>query len=234
MAEKKGRIINDFSIQRKTDRPGEVREALSPAFGIAAPSAAATAIFTRSHASGIQHPEAPHLPGFKGATPAMLDELYESYAPGKYSLADQGYIVTVHPLELWLARYLISHPLAQHKDVIEASKDERISVYHWLFKTVNKNSQDIRIRWASVSLRPFGDHRHGTKNHSIQGAITPTAGEFGEHQCACELCALSSNGVRSFLFLNVALRRHAFEDIVERRSSGERFFSRTASAVSRY
>ena len=35
---------------------------------------------------------------------------------------------------------------AQYKDVIEASGDERVAVYQWLFKTIHKNSQDIRIR----------------------------------------------------------------------------------------
>ena len=44
--------------------------------------------------------------------PAM-QSLYDAYAPGKYGLADQGYIAHVHPLELWLVRYLTAHPGAQ-------------------------------------------------------------------------------------------------------------------------
>lgn len=86
------------------------------------------------------------IPGFKASGENAAHTLYEAYAPGKYSLADQGYIAKVHPLELWLVRYLISHPGAHFRDAIQASGEERIAVYSWLLNTGHKNVQDSRIR----------------------------------------------------------------------------------------
>ena len=71
--------------------------------------------------------------------------LYEKYAPGKFSLADRGYIVGVHPLELWVVGFLRAHPGATDAQVLEASSDERQAVYRWLFSARRKNAQDRRI-----------------------------------------------------------------------------------------
>ncbi len=71
--------------------------------------------------------------------------LYEKYAAEKFSLADRGYIVGVHPLELWVVRFLRAHPGATEAQVLEASSDERQAVYRWLFSARRKNAQDRRI-----------------------------------------------------------------------------------------
>ena len=71
--------------------------------------------------------------------------LYEKYAPVKFSLADRGYIVGVHPLELWVVGFLRAHPGATETQVLEASSDERQAVYRWLFGARRKNAQDRRI-----------------------------------------------------------------------------------------
>lgn len=86
------------------------------------------------------------MPGFKGEAERSIAALYEEFAPGRLSLADQGYTVRVHPLELWLAAFLIQHPGAQYKDAIAASSAQRIEVYSWLINTSHKNAQDSRIR----------------------------------------------------------------------------------------
>ena len=52
----------------------------------------------------------------------------------------------VHPLELWAAGYLHSHPDAGLSEIMKAGEEERQEVYTWLFKTHWKNAQDIRIR----------------------------------------------------------------------------------------
>jgi cell division protein FtsI/penicillin-binding protein 2 len=75
----------------------------------------------------------------------------------------------VHPLELWLVRYLQEHPAASRSEVMSASIDERQEVYAWLFKSKRKGVADNRIRimvegeafkklhaaWARVGY-PFG------------------------------------------------------------------------------
>ncbi len=86
------------------------------------------------------------IPGFRNDGERANAALYQELAPGRLSLADQGYTVRVHPLELWLAAYLVQHPGAQYKDAIAASGAERIEVYSWLINTSHKNAQDSRIR----------------------------------------------------------------------------------------
>jgi membrane peptidoglycan carboxypeptidase len=76
----------------------------------------------------------------------QLAALYDAHAPGRYSLADQGYLARVHPLELWLVSYLRRNPEASLSQVIAASANERQAVYAWLFKTRHRNAQDRRIR----------------------------------------------------------------------------------------
>ena len=73
-------------------------------------------------------------------------ELYENYGTDKFPLNDQGFIAKVHPLELWLVRYLHQHPKAKLGQVLRASASERQEVYGWLFKTRYRQAQDSRIR----------------------------------------------------------------------------------------
>jgi membrane peptidoglycan carboxypeptidase len=82
-----------------------------------------------------------------GIDPAepKLAKLYEQYAPANMSLADRGYVASVHPLELWLVGYLREHPGASQSQVMLASSAERQAVYAWLFSTHRKQAQDKRI-----------------------------------------------------------------------------------------
>jgi len=75
-----------------------------------------------------------------------IDELYNKYGPGKFSLMDQGYIARVHPLELWLLSFMQQNPQATFKEAVDASAEQRQQVYRWLFKTSNRSARDTRIR----------------------------------------------------------------------------------------
>ncbi|MCW3478768.1 transglycosylase domain-containing protein [Neisseriaceae bacterium JH1-16] len=78
--------------------------------------------------------------------PDDLDALYQKYGPDKFSLADRGYIASIHPLELWLVDYLRRHPDATLHQALDDSRDTRQEVYAWLFKTRRRFAQDHRIR----------------------------------------------------------------------------------------
>lgn len=52
----------------------------------------------------------------------------------------------MHPLDLWLANYVQTAPLATRTQVMDASTPVRQDVYQWLFKTRHRNAQDTRIR----------------------------------------------------------------------------------------
>jgi membrane peptidoglycan carboxypeptidase len=75
-----------------------------------------------------------------------LTALYSKNAPGRFNLADRGYLARVHPLELWLVSYLQQHPRATLGEVMSASADERQQSYSWLFRTPNMEAQNLRIR----------------------------------------------------------------------------------------
>ena len=85
-----------------------------------------------------------HLTQAKPAQ-AEIKTLYEKYAPEKFSLPDRGYIIGVHPLELWVVGFLRANSGATEAQVLDASSDERQAVYRWLFSARRKNAQDRRI-----------------------------------------------------------------------------------------
>jgi hypothetical protein len=75
-----------------------------------------------------------------------IRKLYDENGPHRFDLNDRGYITRIHPLELWLVGYLRRNPQATFDQVLEASAEERMAVYRWLFKTSRKKAQDLRIR----------------------------------------------------------------------------------------
>jgi len=86
-----------------------------------------------------------NLPAAVGVDDERIAKMYDQYAPANMSLADRGYVASVHPLELWLVGYLRTHPKATWDDATKASVKERQEVYSWLFKTHHKHAQDKRI-----------------------------------------------------------------------------------------
>ncbi|MFL6707073.1 MAG: penicillin-binding transpeptidase domain-containing protein, partial [Massilia sp.] len=86
-----------------------------------------------------------NLPSANELPPERLPKLYEQYAPANMSLADRGYVSSLHPLELWVVGYLRTHPKAGWKETADASVKERQEVYSWLFSTHRKHAQDSRI-----------------------------------------------------------------------------------------
>ncbi|MBU1689936.1 MAG: transglycosylase domain-containing protein [Gammaproteobacteria bacterium] len=175
------------------------------------------------------------LPGFKGSDGRALRAMYESYGPGKYSLADQGYLANVHPLELWLVRYLSTHPGAQYKDMIAASSAERIDVYDWLLRTVHRNAQDIRIR-SLIEVEAFLEiHRRwkrlGYPFDSLVPSLATSIGSSGDRPAAlAELMGIILNdGVRAPPVMIEGMRFGAdtpYETVVERAPvKNERLFS---------
>ena len=135
-------------------------------------------------------------------TDKAVDSLYERYAPGSYSLPDQGYIARVHPLDLWLLGYLIKHPEAGITEVIAASTAERQEVYGWLFRSRHKSARDSRIR-IMLEVEAFTDiHRRWQRlgypfDHLVPSLAT-ALGSSGDRPAAlAELMGIIVNdGVR--------------------------------------
>ncbi|HNP28475.1 MAG TPA: transglycosylase domain-containing protein [Nitrospirales bacterium] len=79
-------------------------------------------------------------------SPEQINRLYAQTGPRALSLADRGYVARIHPLELWTAAFLRQHPNTSKADLAQASEQELVNVYAWLFKTHRKGAQDRRIR----------------------------------------------------------------------------------------
>ncbi|MBL8201491.1 MAG: penicillin-binding protein [Chromatiales bacterium] len=107
---------------------------------------------------------------------ATIPRLYADYSAERYDLADRGYIAGVHPLELWLVGYLRARPDATLREVLDASRAERQTVYGWLFKTRRKGAQDSRIR-SLVELEAFLEiHRSWRRLGYPFESLTPSYG----------------------------------------------------------
>lgn len=146
--------------------------------------------------------------------PGIERKLYESYSPARFSLADQGYIAGVHPLELWLVGYLDSHPDTTLRQVFEASSEQRISVYQWLFSRHRKRAQDRRIR-SLLEIEAFLEvHRnwqaHGYPFDSLVPSLATAIGSAADRPSAlAELAGIIANGGLRVPALRIARLRFA-------------------------
>jgi membrane peptidoglycan carboxypeptidase len=75
-----------------------------------------------------------------------LWDIYRETSPHDVSLRDRGYIAGIHPLELWLVRWLQQHPQATRAEMLAASAGVRQQVYAWLFDSKSPFQQNLRIR----------------------------------------------------------------------------------------
>ncbi|MGI9494139.1 MAG: penicillin-binding transpeptidase domain-containing protein, partial [Geminicoccaceae bacterium] len=88
--------------------------------------------------------------GTQGSTRKLstreIEKLYEAYDVNRFKLTDQAYLVRLHPLNLWLGRYLQNHPSPSFVEVKDASVEAQKAGSAWLFKTNRKRAQNQRIR----------------------------------------------------------------------------------------
>lgn len=141
-------------------------------------------------------------------TEEFVDGLYYRYDPQNFSLADIGYLSHIHPLELWVARYMQQNPEASLSEVVSKSADVRQEVYNWLFKTKSSKKQNKRIR-IIIELEAFEDILKAWKktgfpfDHLVPSYAT-SIGSSGDRPVAlAELAGIiQNNGVRypSFRF----------------------------------
>jgi membrane peptidoglycan carboxypeptidase len=142
-----------------------------------------------------------HLPDSR-LTPSFIQRLYAGYAPGVYSLADIGYIANIHPLELWVVRFLADHPGTGIRQVIIDSEVVRQEVYQWLFKTRSKHKQFQRIR-TIMELEAFKDIHEAWRrlgypfDHLIPSYATTLGSSADRPGSLAELSGIIlNNGVR--------------------------------------
>ena len=148
-------------------------------------------------------------------SPGLIADLYESYAPGNFSLSDRGYLSRIHPLELWVGAYLARHPEAKLSEVFAVSEKERQEVYTWLFRTRNKRAQNTRIRIAMENDAFREIHKSWRRQGYPFGSLVPSyasaIGSSGDRPTAlAELVGIILNdGLR---YPSVRVRELQFAD----------------------
>jgi membrane peptidoglycan carboxypeptidase len=129
--------------------------------------------------------------------------LYDKYSAEKFDLQDQGFITKIHPLELWLAGYLVKHPQASREEVIAASAQQRLDVYRWLLKNKKKKTGQQHRIMTMLEAEAFKKiHEYWKRVGYPFGRLTPSyatsIGASGDRPAAlAELVGILLNdGVR--------------------------------------
>ncbi len=94
----------------------------------------------------------------------------------------------MHPLELWLLRYLDGHPEADLEDVLGASADARQEAYDWLFRTPSRPAQQRAIQIV-LETDAFAEihaswRRHGYPFQSLVPSYATAIGSSGDNPAA--------------------------------------------------
>jgi membrane peptidoglycan carboxypeptidase len=84
--------------------------------------------------------------GVKDLTPEKIARLTRAYSNPDFTISDYGYLLSLHPLDVWLTGELLRDPDMTWPEVIERSRDARRVSSGWLFKTRNRRAQDRRLR----------------------------------------------------------------------------------------
>lgn len=178
---------------------------------------------------------------------ALADEdlysLYDKYSVDNFDLQDQGYITKIHPLELWLVRYLAEHPQATRDEVIAASTSQRQEVYRWLLKSKRKGGQLRRIM-TLLEQEAFKEIHSAWKRVGYPfGKLTPSyatsIGASGDRPAAlAELMGvLVNDGVRLPIVRFENLRfaqKTPYETLLTKQpEQGERIFAPEIAKVAR-
>ena len=75
-----------------------------------------------------------------------IQALVHAYGNPRLNLADYGYLLGRHPLEVWCARELVREPAISWDDLWAHSRQARQVASSWLYQTRHRKAQDIRLR----------------------------------------------------------------------------------------
>jgi len=135
-------------------------------------------------------------------TETRVKALFEQSDPARWGWQDLGYMARVHPLELWLVRFLHQRPGASLEDAIEASTAERQDAHRWLFKTANPRARQRAVA-TLVEEDAFGLvhaswRRQGYPFASLVPSYATAIGSSGDNPAALSdlLGIIQNDGLR--------------------------------------
>lgn len=77
---------------------------------------------------------------------AEANRLARAYGNPQLNLADYGYLLDVHALEIWCAGELVHAPGMPIEELIARAGEAKRVASAWLFQTRNRKAQDLRLR----------------------------------------------------------------------------------------
>ncbi len=78
--------------------------------------------------------------------PQEVARLQRAYGNPRLNLSDFGYLLSRHPLDVWVAGEMARQPDLSWADALARSAEARRISSSWLFKTRNRSAQDLRLR----------------------------------------------------------------------------------------
>jgi membrane peptidoglycan carboxypeptidase len=79
-------------------------------------------------------------------SPNQVARLQRAYDNPRLNVSDFGYLLSRHPLDVWVAGEMAREPGLSWDDVLARSAGARRTASAWLFKTRNRRAQDLRLR----------------------------------------------------------------------------------------
>jgi membrane peptidoglycan carboxypeptidase len=133
-----------------------------------------------------------HVPAWTPDTaagaPTAVDRLARAYGNPRLTIADYGYLLDLHPLEIWCAGELIRTPGLSLADLTARADGATDVSSAWLFRTRNRRAQDLRLkrrieRDAFVHMTPHW-RRMGFPFERLVPSLTTALGSSSDRPSA--------------------------------------------------
>jgi hypothetical protein len=127
-------------------------------------------------------------PGSAAEAPPAVHGLARAYGNPRLTIADYGYLLDLHPLEIWCAGELIRAPGLSFEDLTARADSATDVSSAWLFRTRNRRAQDLRVkrrieRDAFVHMTPYW-RRTGFPFERLVPSLTTALGSSSDRPAA--------------------------------------------------
>jgi hypothetical protein len=84
--------------------------------------------------------------GTAAEAPVIVHRIASAYGNPRLTIADYGYLLDLHPLEIWCAGELVHTPGLSFEDLMGDADAAKVISSQWLFQTRNRRAQDLRVK----------------------------------------------------------------------------------------
>lgn len=135
-------------------------------------------------------------------TPEDASRLYRAYSNPNLNLADFGYLLSLHPLQVWCAGELVQKPNMSWEELLSRSAEARRASYAWLFSPRHVRAQNLRLRAriesdAFARMTPYWQRLGFPFNRLVPSYATAIGSSSDRPSALAELMGIIVNdGVR--------------------------------------